>query len=182
MPKISKNPTFTLTSDKFILFISNLHWNVSSDGNKDQVNIIDLEQLFSGYSGLVDVKLKYDNSGRSLGEATIVYDVEESADSAMQFYDNREFDGMPIRIKKKSVGRGSSGKSRLGSNINSRLGSNINSSLGSNINSRLGPSINSSLGPSVNSRLGRASNQSSKGQVQLEKREKTREIVSYHEV
>lgn len=171
MPKIvNKNPSFTLDSSTYALQISNLHWNVSQDGIFYILNL-DLKQLFGDYKGFASVKLKYDAAGRSLGEATVVYEIEESADAALQFFDNRHFDGMPIQIKKlkhKSF-------RRAGSGVNSRLGPSLA------INSRLGPSVNSRLGPSVNARLGPKSIHSDKSKM-ITVKEKVREIVSYHEV
>jgi RNA recognition motif-containing protein len=147
-----RNPTFTLDATTYALQISNLHWNVSEE---------DLKQLFGDYKGFLSVKLKYDKAGRSLGEAVVVYEMEESADAALQFFDNRQFDGMPISVRK--------------------LESRIKHSK-SLINSRLGPStvgVGSRLGPSVNTRLGPKSSEIS---VTKPHKEKARKIVSYEQV
>ena len=129
--RFDRNPTFTLDSSTYPLQISNLHWNVSQD---------DLKQLFGDYKGFLSVKLKYDKAGRSLGEALVLYDIEESADAALQFFDNRHFDGMPISVRKlESQTSFKSFKSLKKDGINQRLGPTVNNRLGPTVNTRLGP-------------------------------------------
>jgi len=146
-----RNPTFTLDTTTYVLQISNLHWNVSEE---------DLKQLFGDYKGFLSVKLKYDKAGRSVGDAVVVYEIEESADAALQFFDNRQFDGMPISVRKLEP------RIKHSKSLKSRLGPAT-----AGVRSRLGPSVNTRLGP-----------KESEKSVSKPHKEKAREIVSYEQV
>ncbi|KAI8925948.1 hypothetical protein BC831DRAFT_458925 [Entophlyctis helioformis] len=71
--------------------LSNLHWDVSTD---------DLHELFGHKFGILkSANLKYDAAGRSECIADLVFVTRESALNAVELYNGRELDGLPMLLK-----------------------------------------------------------------------------------
>lgn len=72
------------------LFVSNLDYNVSDD---------DIKELFGAVGSLVRAVIVYDHSGRSEGQAEIIYEREADARRAMERYQGVALDGQAMEIE-----------------------------------------------------------------------------------
>lgn len=115
--------------------ITNLHWEVSEN---------DLRTVFENIGEIVNVRIKYDISGRSEGEATVTFSSSEEAEKAINEYDGIELNGENISIKLKE-NTNNNNKNGGGRNRNVFLKSNRNNNGG----------INKNRGGSVFSRIGK---------------------------
>ncbi|KRY79900.1 Intraflagellar transport protein 57 -like protein, partial [Trichinella pseudospiralis] len=80
------------------LLVSNLNFNVTND---------DVKELFQGMGAVRKAAVHYDERGRSMGLADVVYHRRVDAMRALKEFNNIKLDGRPMRIemvKDKSVG------------------------------------------------------------------------------
>ena len=186
---------------KFQMNLSNIHYNVSEQ---------DLLQLFGGPSAVISCKIDYDESGRSLGTATILFVSKESAQDYSQKYQGQMLDGRllnmelvgyvkPKENKQQNNSDNKQGKwKNKGASLDDRLGKppkkDLDSRLGKTLDDRLGPKVGSildRLGPKeggIADRLG-AKKIEKVGKKQRPKKKKakqqgesTREIKSYEDL
>lgn len=77
---------------QFTLKATNLHWGV---------NEADLREIFG--TSMVDCQIQYDESGRSLGEASLAFDSALSRDRAFESGNEQyELDGLVMHLEKVS--------------------------------------------------------------------------------
>lgn len=97
--------------------ITNLYWGVSEN---------DLKELFEEIGEVSKVRIKYDNAGRSEGEATVTFSSDSDARKAINQYNGVELDGQAMEIKllesNNSNNRRDNGDSRNNGSIFKRLG------------------------------------------------------------
>ncbi|KAF9985196.1 hypothetical protein BGZ75_003251 [Mortierella antarctica] len=87
------------------LFIGGLSWNTTDDS---------LRQGFSEHGEVIDaIVVKDRETGRSRGFGFVTFADEESAEKAIEYLNNREFDGRQIKVDRASE-RSNSGPSRGG--------------------------------------------------------------------
>ncbi|TPX67482.1 hypothetical protein SpCBS45565_g03673 [Spizellomyces sp. 'palustris'] len=134
------------SSESMRIRIENLHWNVTE---------ADIWELMGSLGHPVkNVKIFYDNAGRSEGNAEVTFETLEGAQVAIDTFDERELDGMKMKITLlERTGRGGSGK------VSSRLGPKSQGS----ILSRLGQKLEDRLGPRVGNGAGRGAGAGSRG-------------------
>lgn len=90
------------------LIIKNLDYNVSTD---------DIKELFSNCGLLLKYGVDYDNSGRSLGTASVVFKNSADAQKAVQRYNNVALDGKKMIIELAPQGQNPNVIKRLSSGI-----------------------------------------------------------------
>jgi len=71
------------------LLISNLKYDVNEN---------DLRALFSEFGSITNVQIKYDRSGRSLGEAEVTFSRKADAVTAQKARNGDKIDGQPMDI------------------------------------------------------------------------------------
>ncbi|KAI8895058.1 hypothetical protein BC833DRAFT_602499 [Globomyces pollinis-pini] len=151
-PKQNTKQKLIQDQDGYLVKVSNLHWKVSQ---------LDLEELFGD---VVSIKLHFDNSGRSEGNATIIFKTKSDAELAYKNFHNQILDGNKLQIelirewKLKSkqdivnrLGKSKGIMNRLGDKVDT----NIDQRLGKRIQDRLGKKIHERLGIRVEDRLGK---------------------------
>ena len=181
---------------KFQMNLSNIHYNVSEQ---------DLLQLFGGPSAAISCKIDYDESGRSLGTATILFVSKEIAQDYSQKYQGQMLDGRLLNmelvgyVKQQNSSDNKQGKWKSkGTSLDDRLGKppkkDLDSRLGKTLDDRLGPKVGSildRLGPKVGGiadRLGAKKIEKVGKKERLKKKkakqqgEVTREIKSYEDL
>jgi RNA recognition motif-containing protein len=101
------------------------------------------------------VRIKYDSSGRSLGQAELLFKTVESAKDYQSRFNGETLDGMalsiellrPYNTKKPQVQEKGGVFDRLGSSVGKKQG-------GKSLDDRLGKRIQDRLGKSLDERLG----------------------------
>lgn len=63
------------------------------------VNTSDVKELFEEFGALIKAEVQYDNSGRTLGTAYVVFKDKVDATKAMEKYNEQLLDGQPMKIE-----------------------------------------------------------------------------------
>jgi RNA recognition motif-containing protein len=80
----------------YLLQLSNVHYSVTKE---------DLQSIFKDGESLLDVVIKYDVAGRSLGEAVLSFATEDSQNRAYRRNIDLEIDGFPVDMEKTILAR-----------------------------------------------------------------------------
>ncbi|KAJ3254681.1 hypothetical protein HK103_007020 [Boothiomyces macroporosus] len=130
----------------WVVSVTNLHWNVSKE---------DLIELFGGKEAVSSVSIKFDESGRSLGEAEVTVKSKELAETAKSNLDGQTLDGLIISVNLvRELKKKADITSRLGGSTGS-AGGGILERLGKRVEDRLGKRVEDRLGKKVEERLGK---------------------------
>ncbi|KAJ3271355.1 hypothetical protein HDV01_006860 [Terramyces sp. JEL0728] len=154
---------------QWVVSITNLHWNVS-------VSKEDLIELFGGKEAVSSVSIKFDESGRSLGNAEVVVKSKGLAEAAKANLDGQTLDGLVISV---NLVREFKKKSDITNRLGPNTGGGILDRLGKRVEDRLGKRVEDRLGKRVEERLGKKVQQKKKKNDAMDTDPPARQIKSY---